>query len=330
MTEAVNAADGDTLSPAEQAYFELGGVATDALVVEAGEAEKGRETVDPNAGEAPVEQPEQPADDVPSGGDDGKPKNPGQWVRHGALHAERERRKKVEAELQSERELRARYDERLRLLDDLSRPKAAAPRDEVPDPEADIFGYVRHLERKVAGVEGKIGESLRTTEAQRADAELRDIYAADAQAFAATTPDFTNAYQHLLMSRNRELEMMGEADPQRRMAQIIAEERGLALQAIRKGISPSAQVYELAKTRGYRGGDPMSPAPAGGRDGRPSVSGQIETIARGQAAAKSLSNVGGSAGATITPEALASMTDDEFNALFSRLSRAKQRELLGG
>ena len=57
---------------------------------------------------------------------------------------------------------------------------------------------------------------------------------------------------------------------------------------------------------------------------------EIETIQRGQAAAKSLSNVGGAAGDTITPEALANMSDDEFRALFDRLSTAKQREMLGG
>jgi hypothetical protein len=326
MTDAVESATGgDVLSPAEQAYFESGGSKTDGLVSEAAATEG-----------APTAQPEPPDDrakdaatndDDPALGPDGKPKNPGQWVRHGALHAERERRKKAEAELQGERELRARFDERLKMLGDLSAANAAAARpEEPPAPEKDIFGYVRHLERKLAGVEGQVGETARMAQAQRAEAALKDVYLADARAFLGKTPDFGDAYQHLLRSRDQELAMIGHADPQRRAALIAAEERDLVAHALQRGTSPSEFMYALAKSRGYQGPPPA----AAGRNGKAPVTEQIETIARGQAAAKSLSNVGGSAGDAITPEALAGMSDDEFHALFNRLSKAKQREILGG
>jgi hypothetical protein len=330
MTETAEAAaGGDALTPAEQAYFESGGTRTDGLVPEetAGndvaastEAAQAAPSEDENAS------PPQGEADDPALGPDGKPKNPGQWVRHGALHAERERRKKAEAELQAERELRARFDERLKMYDALQQPNAARA-EEPPDPNNDIFGYVRYLERKVADVEGKISETARLSESQRADMALKDAYFTDARNFIGKTPDFAAAYQHLLRSRDQELAMMGTADPQQRAAVIADEERSVVGRALQDGTSPAEFIYRLAKSRGYQSPAPDAPA---ARSGKAPVTEQIEVIQRGQAAAKSLSTVGGAAGDTITPEALANMSDDEFRALFDRLSKSKQREMLGG
>jgi len=214
------------------------------------------------------------------------------------------------------------------LIADLQRTEEAPRADEPPDPAKDMLGYVRYLERKVADVDGKVGESVRATEAMRADAEMKDVYTADARAFMEKTPDFAAAYQHVLRGRDAELALVGHTDPQHRAALIAAEERDLVSRALQNGTSPSEFIYALAKSRGYQ---PLAPAAtAPGRAAKAPVTEQIETIARGQAAAKSLSNVGGAAGDTITPEALASMSDDEFHALFNRLSKAKQREILGG
>ena len=100
MTQAADAAAaGYALSPAEQAYFDSKGEATEGL----GTASVTAEAAVP-ADAAPPGEEATNADQPPA--NDDKPKNPGQWVRHGALHAERERRKKVEAELAGERELR--------------------------------------------------------------------------------------------------------------------------------------------------------------------------------------------------------------------------------
>jgi hypothetical protein len=249
-------------------------------------------------------------------------------VRHGALHAERERRKKVEAELQAERDKRRSSDELLQMIADLQRPGQTPQPEPPPDPAKDMLGYVRYLERKVAEVDGRVGESMRATETMRADAALRDAYANDARRFAENTPDFGAAYHYLLRSRDQELAMVGNADPQQRAAEMLAEERRLVSRALQNGTSPAEFIYRLAVSRGYR--SPGSQAQAAGRGGKATVAEQIETIQRGQTAAKSLSNVGGAAGDTITPEALANMSDDEFRALFDRLSKAKQREMLGG
>src|SRR5438552_11205657 len=118
MTDAADAAAaGDALSPAERAYFDTKGAAVAGL----GEAA-------PDAAAAPAASETAATPDAPPTADraedDGRPPNPGQWVRHGALHAERERRKKAEADLASEREFRARVDARLLALSGLDEAKA--------------------------------------------------------------------------------------------------------------------------------------------------------------------------------------------------------------
>lgn len=57
-----------------------------------------------------------------------------------------------------------------------------------------------------------------TAKQQQRDAEqtFRSTYVAHAQAFAKETPDFKDAYTHLVQARNSELEAMGIADPQER------------------------------------------------------------------------------------------------------------------
>src|SRR5262249_34292310 len=137
-----------------------------------------------------------------------KPKNPGQWVRHGAFHSERERRKTLEKELAVEREARARLDERTRMLAEaLTTPFAGAAAEPAPDPETDICAYARHLEQKLGEVTHHLdarlnqvtGEVRRTAEQRETDREeaaLNHAYAGDAQRFMAATPDFGAAYRH--------------------------------------------------------------------------------------------------------------------------------------
>ena len=133
MTETADAAaGGEVMTPAEQAYFESGGTRTDGLVAD---ETSGNSATGP-AGQSTVVESEagQNADPGQGEGDDadlgpdGKPRNPGQSVRHGALHAERERRKKVEAELQAECDKRRSSDELLQMIADLQRRSASRRR----------------------------------------------------------------------------------------------------------------------------------------------------------------------------------------------------------
>jgi hypothetical protein len=73
-----------------------------------------------------------------------------------------------------------------------------------------------------------------------------------------------------------------------------------------------------------------APAPARGQ----TASDVVASIQRGQGAATSLSNVGGSApDSQLTPQALADMSEEQFAAIFNELQergdREKLKQLLG-
>src|SRR5438552_730179 len=142
-----------------------------------------------------------------------------------------------------------------------------------------------YFDTKGAAVAG-LGEAV----PDAAAAPLNPAYLADAQAFVERNPDFIAGYRHLQHSRDQELALAGHDDPAIRLEIIKAEERDIVIRALHGGASPAERIYALAKARGYRG--------EAGRSAE-----RIETIQRGQAAAKSLSSVGGTSGEALTAEA---------------------------
>lgn len=379
MTTETTNADSSGLTAAEQAYFDSRGAKTDGLVPDAGAtaAETEAKPESKPAAEAPAKpdaaaKPDKPAaatasdpDEEPLG-EDGRPKNPGRYVRHGAFHEERERRKTVERELQAEREARtkeqierAKVAERLDLLNAAlaPQPKAEEKPAPPPDPEQDIFGYAKWqgerlaaLERQLGEVNGQVGKVKEQGAAEWQEARLRQSYVNDAQRFASATPDFGTAYVHLLQTRDQELAHIGHADPKKRAEMIAAEEREIVAAALQAGVSPSERIYGLAKLRGYApaaasaqangGAAPAAgngngaaanggAAPAASAAAAPSVSDEIARIKAGADASKSLSQAGGSPGG-LTLEALASMSQDEFDGWMAKASKAQIRAVMGG
>jgi hypothetical protein len=129
-------------------------------------------------------------------------------------------------------------------------------------------------------------------------------------------PDFLAAYQHARQARVGELCALGYT-PQEALAITFENEAEIIENAFARGQNPALVIYGYAQRRGYRG------ASYGGPDR--GVTGQaprsvatmseaekVALAARGQAASKSLSNAGGGSTGTLTLEALAGMSDDEF------------------
>jgi hypothetical protein len=77
-----------------------------------------------------------------------------------------------------------------------------------------------------------------------------------------------------------------------------------------KGMNPAEVAYGLAHQRGFRGG-------GGGS--------ALDAIARGQAAAKTLSGAGGRGGGELTYESVAPLKGEAFDAAFKKLT-AQERE----
>jgi hypothetical protein len=350
MTDIDTGSDG--LTAAEQAYFDSRGASTDGLASEAvtgsgAEGDAGTAGIPQSETNAALDHRTAAADpDEEPVGDDGRPRNPGRFIRFGAFDKERNRRKELERELTTEREGRAkereaqaRLTERLDLLNAALRPAADGGMADAqpappPDPEKDIFGYVRWQDQRLADLQHRLDETARhsqqrhqQTAAQLAESHLRSAYMNDAQRFAVASPDFLEAYQHLLRGRDEELAHVGVADAKQRAAMIAAEERDIVEASLRAGLSPAQRIYGLARLRGYApaavAGSPGSTAAA------PSVSDEIARIKAGAGASKSLSQAGGTGGG-LTLEALASMPQEEFDAWLAKASRAQVRAVMGG
>jgi hypothetical protein len=385
MTDTTTDTDSSGLTAAERAYFDSRGAKTDGLVPDepsggraAGEEQSGSpaappvkaDTAKPDAGAANGKAPGADLDpDEEPLGEDGRPKNPGRFIRFGAFDKERKQRQELERALAAEREARtkeqverAKVAERLELLNAALQPQPGARTEEKPaeppDPEKDIFGYVKWQDQRLADLTKRLEDNAKQgqeqhkqTAAQLAEGNLRSAYAGDAQRFMASTPDFGAAYQHLLQSRDTELAMVGHTDPEQRRAMIVAEEREIAERFLRMGKSPAEAIYTLAKARGYapaaapaptavaatpptaangNGAAPAAPAPAQTAAAAPSVTDEIARIKAGQDASKSLSQAGGTAGGTLSMEALASMPQSEFDAWMAKASKSQIRAVMGG
>lgn len=327
----------EALSPAEVAYMKSGGTDTAALEQEYGSGDAGDAgggDSQPAATSAPATQSDAGADpdelDIDGDtlitvGPDGKPRGTnGQFVPHKAFHAVREKYKSTRDELATTKEKFARADERLALLNEVlsGQQKPAdqtSQQEEMPDPEKDIFAYVKWQAKQIDTLKSQLTEGTTKQEAREQETVFRNTYIADATAFNAKTPDFKDAYLHLVQGRDKELAVMGMTDPAERKAFIAKEEKAIVEQALARKVSPSEMLYQLAQNRGYAKkaaqSDPAS---------------KIENIRKSQAASLSLTGTGGSSGEGLTAAALADMSEAEFEQVMSKLSKSERARLLGG
>lgn len=348
-TGASGSSDPDALSPAEMAYLNSGGRDSAALEAEwAGNGQGSPQSGNDSPDGSQQGQHQNGASDDEDGdgeevivmGKDGKPRsgNSGRFVPHQALHKERERRKATESELQQARDLATRANERIAVFTDLlnrtqqQQQPTGEQDDPQPDPEKDIFAFVKWQGRQIERLSGQLNERASKFDAHTAEQQFRQSYYSDAIAFQQKTPDFRDAYSHLVKGRDAELQALGMTDAQARKQHIAKEEREIAEHAKATNRSPSEVLYELAKVRGY-----VAKAQNQQQNGKPDGQQQpdhmkkIEQIAKGQrVAGNPLSNAGGSSGEGLTAEAFLNMNEDEYAAAIAKLSPSQRRTLLGG
>jgi hypothetical protein len=355
----------DELSADELAYLESGGKSAFHSEPPAPAPSEGDNPTPPPADglPAPAPGPEQASGDDDDGDDgalpegvqikvdkNGRPRLVGadgkfvKSVPHKAFHSERERRKALQKELETERIMRARGEERLAILNEAFNgsgdPKAAAngqqrpanPLDEPPiDIEKDFVGWAKQQERQKAYLIEQLTKQRQTTEQREQFRSVKEVYHADAQALLQADPNFKDAYMHLVAGRHRELEFMGMTDEKQRNAYIAQEEAALVQQAIQSGQRPAVLVYEMAKARGFTPKAPANPATPGNGTS-PALSAAQQKIAHvknGQQAAQTLSQAGSGASEGLTFQALANMTDEEFARAVDGMSKAQVERFLG-
>ena len=269
-----------------------------------------------------------PYGDAPAGpvrGPDGRfAPGSGKYVPHQAMERERVRRKAAEAKAQELEVRHARAEEKLSTLNQLMQAAGLDPasqpqrqqhdqRQQQPsgsdgfvDPEIDVFAAVAQLQQQNSRLQ-----------AEREEQRFLETARADMVQFTKQTPDFFDGVQHLVQSRDRELQTMGMADKQQRIRQIAIEEKVLMQQAFAENRSAAAVLYELASQRGFTGGRQPRPRPNVQYD--PKIVDQIQQTQRGQAASGTLSNAGGSGGAGLTVQQIADMPEEQFDALIRKM-----------
>lgn len=349
---------GDELSPAELAYLESGGANADALIAEnAGETTAAEPEAKPEAEAKPEPKaaasetkaepaakagdPDPAADDVAADLAEHDPaKPPPTRVSYHKFKRTEDRLKATERELAEQRERFARGDERLRLLTEAltvapGKDGATAEEDIAPDPEKDIFAFVKwqsrqidRLNTEVKGTRGEIGQTRETIQQRDAADELKTTFQRDAVAFAQRSPDFVHAYNHMLGTRAAMLQDQGYGESDIR-AILANEERGLVQRAVQANKSPAEMIYAMAQRFGYRKAEAAAASEAkpdetaaqakpalngNASNGKPSASEIIKNVQAGQAASKTLSATGG-ASPGMTIDALLALNENEFNAM---------------
>lgn len=345
--------DDDDLTPEELAYIESGGrAALPEQPVQDGGAEK--PAADDPAKEAAPTASDEAGAEGEDDEDDGEAFDESKYVRdaqgklrdpktnrfvklvpHHALHSARAQHKKTKAELEKLRIEMARGNERLAILNEAfngngsndgnQEPKQVNPLEESDiDPTKDIFGAFDQLRRRNAFQAEQFNSSNQRSETREAMGVLRNRYIGDVATFKQKTPDFMDAYAHLVNGRLAELKMYGYENAAEIKRIIEQEETQIVARALQGGSSPAEFIYNVAKSRGY------VPKTAIDVVQQNSAAEKVRQIEHGQKAAQTLSNVGGQAAPTLTFETLARMTDEEFDAATSGMTAKQIERMLGG
>lgn len=251
-------------------------------------------------------------------------------------------------------EERARIDERLKIINEaLTTPAPAEPvvdQDPRPDPEVNIFEYVKWQERQLDREREARTSLEQSWKDEREEGQMASSYRQDANRFASTEPNFGRAYHFLLTLRQGQLKAGGWTDQKKIDQQIVKEERGLVRNALKENASPAQRLFEMAKAAGFvppapvadpPAAQPLVPgtplgeiakpaaAPVAAKPGVPSVAEQVALAAKGAEAALSLSNVGGAPVEQLTAAKLLAMDPDDFDYAVAGLSKTKLREIFG-
>jgi hypothetical protein len=309
----------ETFTKEERSYFDnKGDVSAKEAPAEA-EADEDLEADAPEPETAEVDEPEAPEAEE-------KPKRDGR-VALRKLRAEEERRKTAEKEAVQLREQFARADERLRMLYQASQSQQQPPQDDsAPDPKADPIGAIEWQQRQIEMQRQAYEQQQVAQREQAIISQIDNGYRRAFTEFAADSPDAPEAYQHFTNALGKYFENMGVPDAQID-ALVVQEERKLAYQAAQRGQNPAEIVYNLAKQFGYQ----PKPAESASKEEVEKAEKDIDRRQKAAPASKSLSSASGSRGGRNPSMAeLASMTDEEFADMRSKMSDREFRRLAGG
>jgi hypothetical protein len=241
-------------------------------------------------------------------------------VDYGALHEERERRKAADKEKAELARQLATITGRFSTLEELAKAAAAQtqPKPQIPDVNSDPVAHfqaeLRARDEKIAQFENWQRQQQQQAEQAQQINQIRAIASQQEAEFAKETPDYQEAATYVQQARLNQLRVLRVPNPEQAVAQ---EALQLAVNALQQGVNPAQMVYEYAKTVGWApkvaAPTPSQPAPAAPKPAAPAAGAKkLETVAKGQAANASLSQLNGSASPETTIESVLKMSDEEF------------------
>lgn len=279
------------------------------------DGQKADEGTDPAAA---AESEEQAEPDSEGGEEDPQPefksnrdKPPEGYVPHGALHAEREKRKALEQQIADLQEWKK------------SQEKPAEEAPQYVDPIEDPEGFRKWAEYN----QGQTREQIEAEQKQRQEEQAARQRVERAQQleqqFAEKTPDYQDAVQWLSQQRVSELRGMGYGDEE--VAQQIRKDaNGIFDAAEAAGMNPAEILYYRAKSAGFEAKPSQEQQQ---QERRQQEEQKMQAQATAQQQTQGLGSGGGaSQGNGYTAEQLASMSETDF----AKLSEEDIRQAMGG
>ena len=224
----------------------------------------------------------------------------------GALTEERARRRELQEQNQ---QMQARFNE---LLLRMSQPQQQQP--QVPafeeNPAEHLRAMQQQYEQQLTELRNQVTGHTQRTQVVDQHTQFVNAVAAHEADFANRTPDYHAATAFVQQRKLIEYKAIGLSETEARQA-LSRDTMSVAQLALQRGQNPAEVMYGLAKTLGFA-------APA-----QPAVQGQQRP-----AAPSSLQTAGGAPGADTagqpTPEALAQMSDSEFDTWWNKFAGAQQ------
>lgn len=302
---------------------------------EEGDAGGGEGQPEPAADNDTGSEPEQPAAKAEGkdAGDEPTKPDPESLARQyqAAMREERESRKKLQAEL-----------DEIKSVIQQARDQRRQAEEQPPSLDEDPVGYFEHQNRTLAEKQAAFEEQYQSERQQREQEQQSQQFMAsvaqDEQAFAAKTPDYWDAADHL---RNTRMQQLSAIYPDTPEADAFAQQQGIrsaaalreailqqevmqySASAYQTGRTPAAVFYDLARQAGYT----PKQAQAAAKQVAPQQKAQMARAASERA--QSLSGGGGGQGrsdnASIDELAELFVTDpDAADALFEKLAASGQ------
>jgi len=173
-----------------------------------------------------------------------------------AYEAERAKRKQETAKYQESQrqynELRQKNEALQKTLERIIEKANETPK---PKFEDDPIGALQNELQETKKETHALKQNVELSAKEKQEAEnfqkFVSAYTEQVDEFAATTPDYDDAYQHLLKSRYQEHLVAGLSKDEAK-EEVRMEEARIAHKAMMDGVNPGERIYQLAKIRNYQ------------------------------------------------------------------------------